>query len=1044
MLQKPDKLLLIALFVGMVFHGTIFFFTFDATYDAFVHIFFADHYARSWFEPWDNRWYTGFNVTSYPPLVHQLTALLSFIFGLKYAFIFLAIGIMQLLIVGAYRFSKLWTTPRAAGYAAIFTCFSSSIVEALHLFGQLPTLMGIACLLNALPEIYRWVRYGKYFRLATGLSIMAVGVTSHHVTTIFGMVFFVAPVMGLAVMDTIIENGNKMLKSKIGISSSLISFFEKGDPRYQIRIIDFLKETQKKWKELILFGVCVPIVMAFVFPYFYWSKTDPINQVSIPHGSRDSFIEVPSSGLMFFIIPLGIILLLLPYIFSRVWAKPNIFIGLSFSLLLLFGTGGTTPIPKMMLGENAFNILTLDRFTFWATIITIPFVGELFYRLLEGDFKYYLREKFGEWPHRLIWTFLVAILGALTIFIINLGTFRPLQPATIDTKPIVQFLERDQHDRWRFMTLGFGDQMAWLSAQTTAQSVDGNYHSARRLPEMTTRPLERLENSKFKGIQGLGSLQQFLTIPEKYHLKFVFSNDKFYDPILYFSGWERVQRLENGIMVWQKQDVPPLPSILPQKELPKLIKIWWGVMPLFALILAFSLNFLYSWHSRFRKKIRYDDGYLLRFINLPPIKPRLLLTMGLWMLFLVTLTSTVIIKQGLKTPNDNPKSVVKSYYDAIDFKYFRTAYDLFSPKNKPSFDDYFIKLSVEDGIVSSYAKLDNLKIKINNLDDSTALAFVEAEWITPVQQYITRNEHRLNKIKGKWYLETPKFENSLPPDTFLEEPVLNMHSQGKRQANTAPTSHDDVLDRPELKIINARLVKMDTSYAVVGELQNIDNYPAHTTIQADLYDKFNRKLVSYNVKYATIHRIMPKEVVSFRVNFEATAWVSQDDLDPGNFNPEEFTAFRFQSEPASFKLLARAVVDKNDLYRSVGVQNVKINPNAISGEVINYGTEEISIPKVLISYYDVKGAVKWVDVQFMREGIRQQRKRKFEIKVANFKRYKIVAEGNQNDFFVNGLPNSTFYSPTQRPEGFEAYLPYYNQEKIGIKIDPYLGNPTLY
>ncbi len=204
MIQKSDKLLLYALFIGFVFHGTVCFFTFAKTYDAYVHIFFADHYARSWFEPWDNRWYTGFNVTSYPPLVHQLIALLSFVFGLKYAFVFLATVIMQLFIIGAYRFSKLWTTPHVAGYAAIFACFSSSVVEVLHLFGQLPTLMGMACLLNALPEIYRWVRYGKYYRLATALSIMGVGVTSHHVTTIFGVVFFVAPVMGLAVMDCVL------------------------------------------------------------------------------------------------------------------------------------------------------------------------------------------------------------------------------------------------------------------------------------------------------------------------------------------------------------------------------------------------------------------------------------------------------------------------------------------------------------------------------------------------------------------------------------------------------------------------------------------------------------------------------------------------------------------------------------------------------------------------------------------------------------------------------------------------------------------------
>ena len=71
-------------------------------------------------------------------------------------------------------------------------------------------------------------------------------------------------------------------------------------------------------------------------------------------------------------------------------------------------------------------------------------------------------------------------------------------------------------------------------------TVDGNYHSARRLPELTTRAVERLENSKFRGVEGIGCLQQFLTVPEKYNLKYVFSNDKFYDPILYFCGWHRL------------------------------------------------------------------------------------------------------------------------------------------------------------------------------------------------------------------------------------------------------------------------------------------------------------------------------------------------------------------------------------------------------------------------------------------------------------------------------------------------------------------------
>lgn len=1037
MILRADKLLLVALFVGLVFHGTIFFFTFDATYDAFVHIFFADHYARSWFEPWDNRWYTGFNVTSYPPLVHMLTGLLSYFVGLKNAFVMLTTGITMLFIVGNYRFAQLWTSSRGAGYAAIFACFSSSFIEALHLFGQLPTLMGIACLLNSLPEIYRWIRYRKFYRLLTSLSILGVGVVSHHVTTIFGMVFFVAPVMGLAIMDIIIERKTKLVEERF--DGEFIDPIE--IEKLKITIVDFLRETWKRRRELVLFTVSVPFVMMLIFPYFYWSKTDPITQVSIPHGSRDSFIEVVSSGQIFFLIPLGIVLVILPYIIARIWSKRNLLIGLSFTLLFILGTGGTTPIPKLILGENAFNILTLDRFTFWASIISIPFVGEFFYRLMEGDMRYYLRKKLGKWPHRVIWSGLAFFLALLTIFIINLGRFRPMQPATIDMKPILQFLERDHHDQWRFMTLGFGDQMAWLSAQTSAQSVDGNYHSARRLPEMTTRPLERLENSKFKGIEGLGSLQQFLTVPEKYYLKFVFSNDKFYDPILYFAGWERVHRLENGIMIWQKQDIPPLPSVLPSNQLPKLMKLWWAIAPLFILLAAFIINFLFLWYSRLTENDFFKDTYRSQLVLIKEVRPKQILFYGIWGISVVILFILIWVSITFAKEQSTPEQAIESYYNALDFKYFKKAYGFFNPNTRPTFDDYFIKLSVEDGVVASYAKLDNIKIAVTKFDDQTYEALVHTDWITPMEAYGTDIIHIVRKVKDKWYLDAPKFDLSIPPDGFVEESFLSMHKQGKRQAGTDPTQHDDIMDRPEMQILNAKLVYNDTSYSVVGELMNIDNLPAHVTIQADLLDVYNRRLVSYNAKYHTVHRIMPKEVTPFRIDFEATAWVKESDLDPGRFEPEVASAFEFDIPPTSFKLMARAIVDKSDIYRSAGFQKIKVEDELMSGEAINYGTEEISVPKVLISFYEKDGTVKWVDSFFIREGIRQQRKRYFQFYLRPLKNYKVVYEGQDYDFYVNGLLNKKRYGQKNIKDWNRIDSPY---GRFSLKLDAYIGSPTLY
>ena len=40
----------------------------------------------------------------------------------------------------------------------------------------------------------------------------------------------------------------------------------------------------------------------------------------------------------------------------------------------LLGLGGTTPVASIALGR-AFNVLTFERFTFWATLMALPIVG---------------------------------------------------------------------------------------------------------------------------------------------------------------------------------------------------------------------------------------------------------------------------------------------------------------------------------------------------------------------------------------------------------------------------------------------------------------------------------------------------------------------------------------------------------------------------------------------------------------------------------------------------------------------------------------------
>jgi uncharacterized membrane protein len=156
-------LLIIALMGALLFHGALSIFgTYRNTYDAYVHIFFADHWRRGWFDHWEPRWYTGYHMTSYPPLSQQSVALVSLLTGdLRLAFALVQTGAMLTMTLGMYRFAKLWVSDEAAGWAAIWLVFSTAMAETIHVFGQLPTTFSLGMLLNALPFVYAWIVRGK-------------------------------------------------------------------------------------------------------------------------------------------------------------------------------------------------------------------------------------------------------------------------------------------------------------------------------------------------------------------------------------------------------------------------------------------------------------------------------------------------------------------------------------------------------------------------------------------------------------------------------------------------------------------------------------------------------------------------------------------------------------------------------------------------------------------------------------------------------------------------------------------------------------------
>lgn len=912
------KLLLVALSLALVTHGTIIYYTLPKTYDAFVHIFFADHYSRFWFEPWEYRWYTGFLTTSYPPMVHQVIALIGKIFPLKVAFCIYAIFILEILVIGIYRFTKLFFDKTTAGVAAILTVVLSSIIETLHVYGQMPTLTGLAFLLNALPFLYQYLVKRKLGYLVMTLAFLSVTVSAHHVTAIFGMVFFIAPTIFMAVTDGL---------SKTDLSKKITGF-----------ALAFIRAALKRHKEILLFGfLMIALAIGLIFPYWYWSKTDPITQVSIPHGSRDNFFEKPSSGLIFFVIPLTLIFALLPAITHTITRKKR-FIGwaVSFFICLLLGSGGTTPFPKKMLGENAFNILTLDRFGFWASIIAIPFMAKFIYSFIAGPVKDFWEKNFRPKTHFILSTITGFSYLLFIVFIFHLGSFRPLQPKEIDIQPLLNFLNRDEHMRWRYLTLGFGDQMAWLSANSLAATVDGNYHSARRLPELTTRPVERLENAKFSGEKGLASLTDFLTNAEKYNLKYVFSNDRYYDPLLYYSGWNRTIRLENGIMVWEKGNISTIAPIQPTQVHPLLKKLW-GIFPVGSLCIAFILTIFYL--RRYKEKDYFDSvPETNQYYPLPVIYASSLLPILFFSGFMFKQVYELLLVKEQK----DPSTAVLNYYNHLDFQRFESAFRFFKPTPTYPLDQFLLEKSVSDGgLLPSFAKLDSIAVEKTTISKDTVFAAVYTRWRTSLGRREKREIIPLVKQDKKWYIIPQPFKLEIPDEQMLHYTYTLFKRQGKRVISSFPTVKDDRVKKPFASFKQANFIRDKNRNFITGEILNADDVPVNIALSV-LVQFGNNTVKKYYPGTAFKYNLSPKASSFFQIELDST-----EVLDSLQIKSVSLYADTDVSEKGYLSGGSLA-------YTATPGANHKIN---IRTSLHNELTTEINIPGILVAEKDKDGFI---------------------------------------------------------------------------------------
>jgi hypothetical protein len=545
-LKRPIPLSWILL-LALLVHGPLLLMQLpNSSYDAYFHQFFAAHYAQHWFNPWNEKWFTGFSQTTYPPLEQQWIAVFSKIMGLHLAYMFVQFVAILLLPIGVYRYARIWVDERAASYAALGSILLGSLSFLVYQAGQISTTWAAPLYLNALPYYYDWARESKFKSLLKGLALTLAAAAAHHVTLLFVSVLFTIPVIATAILDRKRDTADASLA---GIISRTVVF-----------------------GLLAIAGIGIVL-----YPYWIVLYQHPIKQMPIPHASRSNYFLEPEWALNYVLIPWGALILALPYIFVKGLREPRLrALFLSFWLTTIFSLGGTTPLPRLLLGR-AFEVLTFERFSYYASLMALPIVGLMAVSLIDR--------------YRAKAAFAMCALGAFTMALaVAWPVYHPMHDLDFSTSDVVSFLNRDGHDQYRYLTLGFGSKVSEVGALANASSVDGEYNSARLLPEMTAYGSAQLTSSKFYGTNGMESLRAILKHADQYGLKWIFVRDLYYEPLLAFAGWRKTEVYDHGnVSLWVKDGVPPArPTFLTER--PTVLQgILWGTLPIGSSILALLL-----------------------------------------------------------------------------------------------------------------------------------------------------------------------------------------------------------------------------------------------------------------------------------------------------------------------------------------------------------------------------------------------------------------------------------------------------------------------
>jgi O-antigen ligase len=531
------------------------------SFDAYIHIFFADHYRRLWFNLYEAKWFGGFSVASYPPLVHQLMALISRpasipaaiqggtpqeirFAGESIAYCIVLLGVLVALPIAVEHFARIFVPRRAARIAGWLSVGLPSIYLTAYSFGQLPTLAAATTLLWAMGQGWQFALNGRWRNLLSGILWAGVTAALHHAVLLFA-VFAGLALTGQCLLD----------RSTIWLRVTRLS-------------------------RLGLFGVGAASFGALLlWPLIEWSQ-GYVAQAAIEHASRHNVLFDWFAGYYFFWPMYGPLLLVLPILLVRLVRRFKQFGKLTdrhwplmalAMVLLILGLGGTTPLPAWLFGSN-WEWLTYDRFSFWAGLALLPLASVLW-------------QVYGQRIRLAVGVGLGVFCLYAALAAVGVGS----QPLSVAVERIATFLNANTQNGDRYITLGFGDQLAKLSVLTDARTVDGTYYTGRELLALRESGIGALDGVMWNP-KGAWAIRPFLTLSRNWGVRWAFVANQAYAAPLRTAGWQLRGTVAPGVQLWRNSAEWVSADWQIPDDTQASAADWWGLAPLATLLSALGVS----------------------------------------------------------------------------------------------------------------------------------------------------------------------------------------------------------------------------------------------------------------------------------------------------------------------------------------------------------------------------------------------------------------------------------------------------------------------